>query len=240
MANIPLPSAEVDKLPVIVMLRGYVDQEIYETGIGTRYAADVFARNGFVTLAPDFLGYGESDMPKEDFFWERFSKPVQVLNLLASLGTLAQVDVERVGVWGHSNGGQVAISVLEISGENYPTVLWAPVSKSFPYSILYYTDEFDDEGERLRFEIAKMENLYDVRDYSIVEYFDLLKAPIQLHQGTADDAVPLEWSNELAEKLRGLDVDLSYFVYPEAGHNMEGSWDVVVERDVEFYRNSLL
>lgn len=244
-ANIPLPQEGSEKMPVIVMLRGFVDRDIYQTGIGTRNAARVFVENGYVTLAPDFLGYGESDPPEDDVWWERLNKPVQVMNLLASLESLSQIDTSRVGLWGHSNGGQIALSVLEISGKDYPTTLWAPVSKPFPYSILYYTDEFDDQGLHLRYELAEFERLYDVNKYSISEYFDLIQSPIQLHQGTADDAVPVRWSNELAESLRDLGVEVNYFVYPEAGHNMvesnsiRGSWNTVVERDVEFYEREL-
>ena len=36
-------------------------------------------------------------------------------------------------------------------------ILWAPVSKPFPYNILYYTDEAEDRGKWLRGEIAKFE-----------------------------------------------------------------------------------
>jgi hypothetical protein len=46
--------------PVIVMYRGYVDQTQYSIGEGTQPSAAVFANAGFITVAPDFLGYGDS------------------------------------------------------------------------------------------------------------------------------------------------------------------------------------
>src|SRR3990167_487414 len=52
--------------------------------------------------------------------------------LEASYSGRIKADSAKVGIWGHSNGGQIALSVLEITGKNYPTVLWAPVSKPFP------------------------------------------------------------------------------------------------------------
>src|SRR3989344_7632849 len=55
--NIPV---DVGDHPVVVMFRGYVDRDEYKTGIGTQRAGEVFATNGFITLAPDFLGYGGS------------------------------------------------------------------------------------------------------------------------------------------------------------------------------------
>lgn len=227
---------EEEVFPVIIMLRGYVDKENYRTGVGTERAGKILAENGFITLAPDFLGYGQSDPEPIDAWESRFSNPAQVLTLLASVSKFPQADANRVGIWAHSNGGQIALSVLEISQQPYPTTFWAPVSKPFPYSVLYFTDEFEDEGKYLRSEIAKLEKDYDVRDYSITDYLDRVQAPMVLHQGTIDDAVPLRWSNQLVEKLKDLGKEVTYYVYPGADHNLAGSWNIVVERDVAFFK----
>src|SRR3989344_5946794 len=48
--------------PVIVLLRGYVDQSIYTTGTGTKRVGEFLSQNGYITIAPDFLGYGGSDI----------------------------------------------------------------------------------------------------------------------------------------------------------------------------------
>ncbi len=227
------------KMPVIIMIRGYVDQSIYNSGMGTQRTAEVLAATGFITLAPDFLGFGDSDMPEQDIWWERLSRPVQVLDLISSVKSLPQADPERIGIWAHSNGGQIALSILEISGKPYPTTLWAPVSKPFPYSVLYYTNEADDEGESLRSELARFEKDYHSRDYSITDYFNQIKAPIQLHQGTADDAVPIDWSNNLAQALEESQIDIEYYTYPGADHNLLPSWNIVIARDIEFFRKEL-
>jgi dipeptidyl aminopeptidase/acylaminoacyl peptidase len=236
--NIPL-TEKSQLMPVIIMLRGYVDQEIYHTGMGTERAAAVFAQNGYITLAPDFLGYGQSDMPENDVWWERFQNPVIVLNLLASIKNLPQADHEKIGIWAHSNGGQVAISILEITKKYYPTSLWAPVTKPFPYSILYFTDEFDDKGKMLRKELARLEEDYNVDNFCISNFFDQIKAPLLIHQGTNDDAVPVEWSNEFSQKLDDLEIDHNYYIYNGADHNMLDSWDLVVQRDLAFFKREL-
>ena len=233
------------------MLRGYVDQEIYETGTGTKNTAEAFARHGFITLAPDFLGYGDSDAPSPDPLEERFQTYTTVLNLLASVKQLPQAltdrelttvkaDADRIGIWGHSNGGHIALAVLAVSGAPYPTVLWAPVSKPFPYSILYFTDEFADRGKALRRVVAEFEEEYDVDYYDPTRYFAWIKAPIQLHQGTDDEAVPLRWSDELCEQLQAQDVTVSYYTYPGGNHNFSaGGWPEAVSRSLAFYRESL-
>lgn len=236
--------------PVIVMMRGFVPKEIYSTGIGTQRAGEFFAENGFITIASDFLGYGSSDNPSINSIEERFQTYTTVLNLLASLDNLnsgldasysgkIKADSSKVGIWGHSNGGHIALSVLEITGKNYPTVLWAPVSKSFPYSMFFFMDEFDDHGKALRRVVANFENDYDIELYSPSNFYSWINAPIQLHQGTLDDAVPLKWSDLLAEDLEKLGKEVEYFVYPGADHNLLPGWDTAVQRSLDFYKEHL-
>ena len=231
----------VDKgsFPVVIMLRGYVDQEIYETGIGTRKAASVLAKNEFITIAPDFLGYGGSDKEARSIFETRFQTYTTVLSILKSLHSIKEWDRENIFLWGHSNGGQIALVILEITGKDYPTTLWAPVTKPFPYSILYYTDESEDKGKYIRRELAKFENLYNADSFSVDEYFEKIKAPLQIHQGTADEAVPVVWSNEFVKKLEKLDIDITYYQYVGANHNMVPSWNTVVSRDLSFFKKHI-
>lgn len=235
--------------PVIVMMRGFVPVETYATGIGTKRAGEVFAQNGFITLAPDFLGYGKSDNSEGRSIEERFQTYTAALTLLTSLENLnagltasysgrIRVDSSKVGIWGHSNGGQIALSILEITGKNYPTVLWAPVSKPFPYSILYFTDEFDDHGKALRKVVADFENDYNIELYSPGNFYSWIDAPLQIHQGTADDAVPLKWSDQLVSDLTKLDKDVTYFTYPGADHNLLPGWDIAVSRSLDFYKEN--
>ena len=235
--NLPQISTPSAGFPVVVMLRGWVDPIEYQTGMGTKNAAGYFSSNNFVTLAPDFLGYGNSDDPDPDVFSERLQKPYQVINLISSLSSLIFVNTDQIFLWGHSNGGQIALSVLELTDQVIPTTLWAPVSKPFPYSILYYTDEYDDFGKALRLELAQFEKDYDTFEFSIDQYFDWIRSPLQIHQGTYDDAVPVSWSNELVDLLQELEIDINYYRYPGADHNLRPDWNQVVARDLAFFNS---
>ena len=249
--------ARSDLAGVIVMARGYVDKEVYKTGIGTHNAAREYAKNGYITLAPDFSGYGESDPEPTSppaSLGSRLVKPVEILDLLASLGSLPGADLQKVYLWGHSNGGQIMLSVAEILGKIdlqgqalkvRGVTLWAPVSKPFPYNILYYTDDASDSGKWLRGEIANFEKDYDVFKYSIDRYISAIKMPLQIHQGGLDEAVPKEWSDDLVKALREEEKEVKYFTYPASDHNMKPAstssslggptWDSVVARDLEFF-----
>lgn len=235
-ANIPFGKG---KFPVIVMLRGYADDEVYFTGLGTRKAAGFFAERGFITLAPDFLGFGGSDEGSSDILENRFERPVTVLDLLSSIKTLKEVDPDKIMIWGHSNGGQIAISVLEITQKPYPTTLWAPVTKGFPESVLTYVGEMDDKGLKVKVAIDGFLQDYDHKQYSVDNYFGDITGPIQLHQGTADPLVPIEWSDTFVNKMESLGKKVTYYKYRGNDHNLAQSWDLVVARDLEFFRRSL-
>lgn len=265
--NIPTKSG---KYPVIVMFRGFVPRENFTTGEGTRRTAEEFARSGFITLAPDFLGFGESDAGAVDSIEDRLQTYPTALTLFASVPNLptaleelneniststaefestsekeseksvdfedVKVNIENVGIWGHSNGGHISLSILAILGKSIPTVLWNPVTKPFPYSILYFTDEFEDEGKALRKIVADFEQEYDVFEYSPSKYYGWITAPIQLHQALDDEAVPVRWSDQFANSMEEMDKDIEYFKYPGENHNFNlGKWEQAVERSIEFY-----
>ncbi len=241
--------------PVVLMFRGYINQKTYSSGDGTRNAAKYFASNGFITIAPDFLGYGGSDSEAGDIFESRFQTYVTALTLLRTIEQLKSHSEYVSGsrdlisplttqnlplfIWAHSNGGQVALTILEESGVTYPAVLWAPVSKPFPYSILYYTDDSDDNGKMIRKELSKFEENYDVENFSLTNYLENIKSPILLQQGTADEAVPYTWSTTLTNVLKSKNKEIEYIKYTGTDHNMRPVWDEAVTRDLDFFKSHL-
>lgn len=208
--------------PVIVMVRGWAPAESYFAGMGTSPAARQLARAGYVTIAPDFFGYGESDADYEDTWEGRFVKPIAVIELIRSiqaggldLGEAQIAPNPALGIWAHSNGGQITLSVLEVLGEPIPTTLWAPVTAPFPYSILYFGWEEPDEGKQQRAWINYFDEQYDVFDFTVTQHVDKLAGPLQIHHGSADEAAPQVWSTAFvkllaAENERRADVTAEY------------------------------
>lgn len=221
--------------PVIVMFRGYIDQANYVSGAGTKNASEYFSQNGFITIAPDFLGYGQSDENSADIFESRFQTYTTAIHLIKAVKNIKEWDGKNIFIWGHSNGGQIAITTLEIMEENIPTVLWAPVTKPFPYSILYYTDQSEDKGKYIRSELSEFEKIYDVEKFSLSDYIDRIKAPIQIQQGGTDDAVPKDWSDTFSNLLEKNRIDIVYHIYPASDHNLRMNWDQAVEKDISFF-----
>ena len=237
MINIPsYATTELRKgLPVIIMIRGFAESEGYFIGSGSWKAADELARNGFVTISLDFLGFGLSDNESKDILEARFEKPVSVLDLIESVKKLKYVDPDKIGIWAHSNGGQIAVSVLEITGKNYPTVLWAPMTNPFPASILETMD--DSEGGRIvKQKIADFEKDYDSKLYSIDNFYEWIEAPILIHQGTDDIWCEVNWQKDLQNRLRKLNKEVTLDIREGNDHNLKQSWDEVIKMDIDFFR----
>ncbi len=248
--------------PAILLLHGSADEGEYFPGFGTQKVAEVLAKNGYVTFAPDFLGYGESDPDgHRDDFENRFLTYTTNMDLIASIchaelvsASLANASVNsnklrdpdlrqddscKLMLWGHSNGGQIALTILTIlpAGRQVPTVLWNPVTKSFPYNILYYTDGYKDEGLWLRKATADFEKDYDVNKYSFDKYLDSIKAPIFIQQGEADEWVPVRWNRDFNFKFQILNFKLVYKEYVGADHNMVPKWNEAVKDTLNFFNN---
>ncbi|MEK7536554.1 MAG: hypothetical protein AAB559_02100 [Patescibacteria group bacterium] len=225
--------------PIVILIRGYVDQSIYQTGDGTKRVGEYFRDNEYITLAPDFLGYGGSDSESSNIFESRFQTYTTVLTLLKSINkeNFPNWDQKNIFIWAHSNGGQIALTVLEITGENYPTVLWAPVTESFPYSILFYTNESDDGGKYIRRELARFEKDYDTDKFSLTNYLDRINAPIEYHWGTNDDAISSEWRDKFVKQMKLLNKDFKNYNHPGADHNMNPLWGEVMQQTQEFFAN---
>lgn len=225
--------------PLVVLFRGYADQSIYQTGVGTKRVGEYFAENGYITVAPDFLGYGGSSIESSKIFESRFQTYTTALTLLKSINkeNFPGWDGKNIFIWAHSNGGQIAITTLEITGASYPTVLWAPVTEGFPYSILFYTNESDDGGKFIRKELSYFEEEYDVDAFSQTKYLDRINAPIEYHYGTYDDAISTEWRDRFVNRMKSLDKDFRNYNHPGADHNMNPLWGEVILETLKFLEN---
>jgi len=258
-------------LKPIIMLRGYVPIEKYLSGSGTKNAAAVFADNNYITLAPDFLGFGESDSEPTDTWEARFIKTANIIDLIKTIQSFPEIDLsslknlpinkivlnpKKIGIWGHSNGGQIAVSVLEVMNKNFPTTLWAPVLAPFPYSILYFSDEYEDEGKETRKYLSLFEEDYDVFDFSITKHLDRLHGPIQIQHGTNDDSALVSWTEEFLVKIdlenerratissqssenKKEVIEIDFYKYPGANHNLQPNWNEAIQKDLNFFKKHL-
>lgn len=213
--------------PVIILNHGYFNQSSFTSGDGTQTMADILARNGYLTLASDYRGFGKSENDGQGSRGHNPNYAIDVLSLIASVNTLDKADPSKIGMWGHSMGGEMAIRTAEVTDKVIAIVLWAPTSTNPSENAAFYGRgrHFNTPSPGQSTEINPLTN--DLR------YID---APISLHQGLADTEVNPEWSKELNEALKKEGKSVEYFEYPGQDHNFKNlGWNVISKRTIDFF-----
>jgi uncharacterized protein len=233
--NVPVGAGP---FPVVVLNHGHIDETLYKPGDDTKAAADFFARQGFLTLAPDYRNHAEADKGENLF---RTGYVVDVLNLIASVKTLKQAKADSIVVWGHSMGGGVSLEVAVVNPPNVKGyVLYAPMSGDFTanyYRIAWFRGWATPGPD---WPLPPESDLQAYAELSPINYLADIQIPIRIHQGYIDDQVPADWSLHLNTALTLAGKDTQLYEYAGANHNFyNADWDLFMNRCLEFYKQVL-
>src|SRR5207245_2504929 len=113
--------------PVIIFNHGYIPPAEYRTT--ERYVAYVyaFARRGYIVFKSDYRGHGSSEgQPASAYGSPDYT--IDVLNAVNTLKRYPDADPNRIGMWGHSMGGNITLRVLVIDHDIKAAVIWAGVA----------------------------------------------------------------------------------------------------------------
>jgi dipeptidyl aminopeptidase/acylaminoacyl peptidase len=66
-------------------------------------------------------------------------------------------------------------------------------------------------------------------------YLADLSGPIQLHHGTADTSVPVEYSEQLETQVQAAGKTVELFVYQRDNHNISANFGKAMARSVRFF-----
>lgn len=222
MMNVPIGEGP---FPVVILNHGYFNTSSFKSGDGTKAMADILASNGYLTIASDYRGHGDSESDGK----ERGHRPeyaIDVLNLIFSVRSIPQADTSRIGMWGHSMGGEVALRAVEATDKVKALVLWAPTSGRVSDNTRFYGGSRNSQPS----------DNPDADGASPINYIQYISSQVSLHQGLADTEVNPEWSKELNESLQKEGKSVEYFEYPGQDHNFRNlGWDVISARTIEFF-----
>jgi dipeptidyl aminopeptidase/acylaminoacyl peptidase len=213
------------------MCHGYIHPDKYATGNDTWREADYLARQGYITIAPDYRGYAASDNGTS-FLHVGYAE--DILNLIASLKSVEKADTGRIGLWGHSMGGGVALKTAVVSKKVDGVVVFGSVSAD--ESVNYTNGMGNGPGAVgvARFGTPQSNRL-GYKRISSINYLDRIPA-LSIHHGTGDTIVPFEWSEDLYQAAQESGVTAELYPYPDAEHTFTGpDWDLAMKRTLDFF-----
>ncbi len=214
--------------PVVVLNHGFTVPIQYRSGDGTRAMATELSPRGFITLASDYRGLGGSEDDARVNIGARLEFAIDVLNLVASVPALSSAQHERIGMWGHSLGCDLALRAAEVDSRVQPLGLWAPLSG--------WAEDLAD-----LYRLPTMSSSEDLRHaLSPGNFLLYVVGPVTIHQGSADRAVEPAWAARLQAGLVEAGVDSELTVHPGLGHLLTADARRVVTDTADFFKRELV
>ncbi|MEK7549883.1 MAG: alpha/beta fold hydrolase [Patescibacteria group bacterium] len=239
--NVPTSTPPEGGFPVLILAHGHIDTSIYTNGRGLRREQDYLAKQGFVVFHPDYRNHAQSTKTDEDPLEERLGYVEDVVNAIYALrgSSLEYIDKENIGIMGHSMGGGIAETIMVTFPDLVKGfVLYAPVSMDYRDSYERWMKERPETEEQIRRIYGAPEENPDFWNaISATAYVDRINQAVQIHHGTRDEDVPIEWSQETYELLQSKGKNVEYFVYQGEGHEFASQWPIFMERTSSFFHS---
>jgi len=242
--TVPYAKAPEGGWPGIIFVHGYIPPEQYRTT--ERYVAYVnaLATNGYVVFKPDLRGHGDSEGQASGAY-NSPAYAIDVLNALASVQRYPGVNPEKMGMWGHSMGGNLTLRAMVTVKSIKVGVIWAGVVASYPDMMTNWrrSAPAPTTGGRLSRMGQDLTDTYGSWDVnpgfwasiSPIDNVADISGPLQLHHGTADTDVPLEFSQSLEQAMIAAGKEVELYTYPGDDHNISQSFSVAMQRTVQFF-----
>jgi uncharacterized protein len=243
--TVPIGEKPSTGWPVIIFNHGFIPPDIYRTT--ERYIAyvDLIARSGYIVIRSDYRGHDRSE-GEAGGAYSRPDYTVDVLNAVASMKRYPDADPNRIGMWGHSMGGYITLRSMVITDDIKAGVIWAGVVASYPDMLTRWRRGTPSaitptpSSRSWRFSLVQEygspeENPEFWKSISANSYLRDLSGPIQLHHGTADADVPLEFSELLFYQMIEADQYVELYKYEGDNHNISNYFSQAMQRTIEFF-----
>lgn len=250
-ALLTIPNGEkpVRGWPVVVFNHGYIPPSQYRTT--ERYIAyvDDIARSGYMVLRSDYRGHGSSEGDAVGAYGSN-AYTIDVLNAVSAIKKHRDANPQRIGMWGHSLGGFITLRAMVTQKDIKAGVIWAGVVGSYPDLISRWRRRPTPAFPAPSGTGGWRQNLVSLfgtpennpifwKTLSANSYLADIGGPLQLHHGTGDTSVPVEFSQKLAEELKVSEKEGELHLYPGDDHNISGYYRSAMDRTIDFFDKQL-
>lgn len=238
---------------VIIFNHGYIPPKEYRTTEKYTAYTDAFSRQGYIVLKPDYRGHGNSEGEASG----GYGSPAYTIDILNAVSSIKRLKIpstssgqlanpNKIGMWGHSMGGHITLRSMIVSKDIKAGVIWAGVVASYPDLLNRWrrpsVTSIPLPGGARRWREVLIQQFGTPQENSIFwnsispnSFLKDISGPIQLHHGTLDASVPLEFSEKLDKELKEAGKQSEFFVYPGDDHNLTSNFNTAIQRSVEFF-----
>ncbi|MFN5599296.1 MAG: DPP IV N-terminal domain-containing protein [Gemmatimonas sp.] len=194
------------------------------------------AELGFVVVAIDGTGNPTRSKSFHDAYYARLGDntlPDQVAGMKQLAERYRFIDLDRVGIWGHSGGGFATAGAMF----RYPDFFKVGISESGNHDNRNYEDDW---GERYHGLLVKSSNgdNYDVEANQTLA--KNLKGKLLLAHGTLDDNVPPDNTYLVVDALIKAGKDFDLLMIPNAAHGFGAATNYMMRRRWDYFVQHLL
>jgi dipeptidyl aminopeptidase/acylaminoacyl peptidase len=245
--TVPKTHEPSDGFPVIIFNHGYQIPALYTPEGNYIPHMDALSKAGYIVFKPDYRGNGKSEgAPGSTYYSPNYA--IDDLNAIASIKKFSSANPKKIGIWGHSMGGNISLRVSEASADIKVVVIWGGVVGSYNDIIYNWQDKvsYKPASEDLYLRNLGLSTLLAANGTptqnptfwnSIDPTFNLnyVNAPFQIHVGLSDPQVPPSFSKSLYDKLVSSKKYAEYYEYPGANHDINQSFSKAMKRTISFF-----
>ncbi len=200
---------------------------------------NALAELGFVVVCVDGMGTPYRSKSFQDAYADtpaglaEDTIPDQVAAIKALAARYAWVDVSRVGIWGHSGGGNATVSAMF----HYPEFFKVGVAESGNHDNRDYEDDWDEKYGGLEVIGPDGKSNYDVQANQ--NFAANLKGKLLLAHGTMDDNVPPNNTLMVVDALIKANKDFDLLMIPNAHHGYGAASSYMMRRRWDYFVKNL-
>ena len=147
------------------------------------------------------------------------------------LGTLPYVDKDRIGIYGWSYGGFMALNCILKGADVFSTAIAVAPVTNWRYYDTIYTEIYNG---------LPQDNPSGYDQNSPIFFADLLQGNLLIAHGTGDDNVHIQNTYEMVNRLVEENKDFEMYIYPDKNHGMApGGRRHLMNRCIEFLNRNL-
>jgi len=249
--TVPIGTKPTGGWPVILFNHGYISPVSYSTVSSYSVMVDPLASAGYIVFKPDYRGNGNSQgTPTQPYITPDYV--TDSMNALASIKKYKDVNSQKIGIFGHSMGGNITLHELVMTHDFKAAELMAGVVGNETGLLQWWDHRFavhsivgNDLDTYYVFEQIVKDQGTPTNDPTFwnaidpTQFITFINAPVQIQVGSADEDVPTDFSSSLRDALQSAEKTVDYHTYAGADHNLVPDTSSAMAAAVSFFNKYL-